>query len=93
MPDIRIYGAGDRHSVELRGLLARAGYRVEFRDIRGWEGRGAEHRGFLLSRGLQCIPQVFDARDRHLGDYDRALTALEQAGPAFGRDQQGVQAP
>ena len=74
MADVQIYGSGDGHSLELRGMLVNAGYHVEFRDIRGQTG--AEHRGFLIDRGLSHVPQVFRADGRHVGDYESALVEL-----------------
>ena len=74
MADFRVYGAGDDHTLELRGMLVDAGFQVEFRDIRGQYG--AENRGYLMTRGLNRIPQVFGTDGKHLGGYEDALTEL-----------------
>lgn len=74
MPEIFVFGAGDEGSLELRGLLAGAGYHVEFCDIRG--DTGAENRTYLQRLGLQQIPQVFRHDGRHIGNYENALTEL-----------------
>lgn len=74
MADLHVYGAGDGSSAELHGMLAKAGFAVEFRDIRGQTG--SRHREYLLTRGLQHIPQVFGQDGRHLGDYGTALEEL-----------------
>lgn len=74
MPDIRVYGAGDEYTLELRGRLVDAGFHVEFRDIRGL--RGAENRGFLLTRGLHRVPQVFRTDGAYVGDYQGTVVLL-----------------
>lgn len=78
-PVAHLYHCGNPWAAPLKMLFEHQGWEVEDRDIRGPEG--AEHRAFLIGRGLYSCPQAFTPSGEHLGDYAAAAAMLAPKEP------------